>query len=107
MTDDTATPGKPFAFSIFNRDALLKSNQTPFNVDKVTIDPSSNFLRDDFTFTAAKASTDDDEYRPKTRGQKKRGKKNKDIGDPKMTIKEIIENDKAGVPTQSEVIFRS
>lgn len=104
MTDNSVTPGKPLFFSLFNRDALLKSTPSESTLTKMPLDPSSRTISEDLIFTQP---TVPHENLPKNRGQKKKGKNNKDRGDPSITIKEIIENDKTGIPTQNEVTFFS
>lgn len=96
--DDLELNEQPFSFTLFNRDALLKSANTQFSYPKIKIDPASFLVGDEFHFPGIEEING-----PKKRGRRKKVPLNKDINDPTVTLKEIIENDQYGIPTEDEV----
>jgi hypothetical protein len=101
--ENTTTSPKASSSFLFNLDALRKADLSHFQCERVVLDPFSPFLENSSffkkTMTPAQAN---EPLLPKRRGRKPKSQTTKDINDRTITIKEIIENTQAGVPTEAE-----
>lgn len=94
---------KKSEFPLFNDQALKNSNEN--GIKSTATDQNGFAIYNDGNFNQKINLDQNTDILKKKRGRKSKNEA-KDVEASNATIKEIIENQKAGIPTEKEVLFK-